>query len=56
MQSVSAVKLLYLIFMSIDTCMTSPICCIQLVQQMKYAFTKAKNNSFNNILSIYDNL
>ena len=47
--------------MSIDTSMTSPnshfvLCCIQLVQQMIYAFTKAKNNSFGSILSIYDNL
>ena len=60
-QSVSTVKLVYSIFMSIDTSMTSSnshcvSCCIQLVQQMIYAFTKAKNNSFSSILSIYDNL
>ena len=30
--------------------------CIQLVQQMIYAFTKAKDNSFSSILSNYDNL
>ena len=57
----SAVKLLYSILISIDTSMTSPnshfvSCCTQLVQQMIYAFTKAKNNSFSSILSIFDNL
>ena len=57
----SAVKLLYSIFIAIYTSMTSPnshfvSCCIQLVQQMVYSFTKAKNNLFSSILSIYDNL
>ena len=49
----SVVKLLsvYSIFMSIDTSMISPnshfvSCCIQLVQQMIYAFRKVKNNSY----------
>ena len=48
-QSVSVVKLLFSTFMSINTSITGPnshlfSCCIQLVQQMIYAFTKAKNN------------
>ena len=51
-QSVSAVKLLYFIFMSIDTSMTSPNSHLFHVQQMIFAFTKAKNNSFSSILSL----
>ena len=53
----SAVKLLYSILVSIDTSITSPNSHLfHVVQQMIYAFTKAENNSFSSILSIYDYL
>ena len=54
-QSVSVVKLIYSIFMSIDTSITSPNSHLFHIAFILYAFTKAKNNLFSSILSIYDN-